>query len=34
LVGGNFSAADAVEQRIKQARRKIVRANSRHGYSP
>ena len=34
LVGGNFSAADAVEQMIKQARRKIVTANSRHGYSP
>ena len=34
LGGGNFSAANAVEQMIKQARRKIVTANSRHGYSP
>jgi DeoR/GlpR family transcriptional regulator of sugar metabolism len=34
LIGGNFPAADAVEQMIKQAGRKIVPANSRHGYLP
>jgi len=34
LVGGNFSAADAVKQMIENAWRKIVPANLRHGYSP
>ena len=34
LIGGNFSAADAVKQMIKKAWRKIVTANLRHGYSP
>jgi hypothetical protein len=34
LIGGNFPAADAVEQMIKKAGRKIVAANSRRGYSP
>ena len=34
LVGGDVPADDPVEQMIKQAGRKVVAANSRHGYSP